>query len=731
MENDESIKNVDLQNDLSNEWPKKIEEHWITLENEIPKFNTFQLLANITHYNHLHKVDEYTDIREDRMLVIPEIVSLFALRSNFVRDRQLDEKDYLQSLRNIQDAATGYLMLTRIIQLHENNKTSPTTLTKITNKLMEDEMLVRNPGHPEHHKLFVGKLYFSLSDDLKKHFGFDIQDSLILRDKIVQLVNERYIKKVEAAKVQKETLRDEIVKFRNTKQRNADSKLRNDEILYFSSLKSKQLNKALDYHFLNKITYQLEDIHVFSPAELAEYCNLTIEVTSSFLEQFSLTFPTEGISQIVAPDSILKRRPILQNEDKFMVASLSLLGWCVEPAFENYINSIPKLAAKYKDKKHDFLLNEGMSMFSEILASAIIHPKNLYYTLENGDVCETDGLITYDRTLFIIEAKGHRLSQKAKNGNYERTEKHLKQLIRDSAEQGIRTKKFIETSSIATFQTSNGEITTIDSNDYDEYIIVSLTLEPMGHLTPLVKVGNDLGYFEKDVFPWIISIYDLIVIRDFISHPILLLHYLKRRKSFLLHDSIHIYEETDMLAYFLSNGLYFDNTINKMEEAGSNWLSFENNTDIFNDYYMYAFGKSSKVRTKPKFYLPDEFMDLIMAIDCSKIQHKNIMLLEALSISQLASRTLMDYIRKVREQYYKDGQIHDCSILTNDGKLGITYMAGPDCGELDMSIYTYCRYKYDNMKPSTWIGFGDVSPSVTGYNIMCAIIIKDELPKPY
>ncbi|TKC06535.1 hypothetical protein FA048_15090 [Pedobacter polaris] len=731
MGNDESIKNVDLQNDLSNVWPKKIEEHWITLENEIPKFNTFQLLANITHYNHLHKVDDYTDIREDRMLVIPEIVSLFALRSNFVRDRQLDEKDYLQALRNIQDAATGYLMLTRVIQLHENNKTSQTTLTKITNKLMEDEMLVRNPGHPEHHKLFVGKLYSSLSDDLKKHFGFDIQDSLILRDKIVQLVNERYIKKVEVAKLQKETLRDEIVKFRNTKQRNAESTLLNDQILYFSSLKSKQLNKALDYHLLNKITYQLEDIHVFSPEELADYCNLTIEVTSSFLEQFSVTFPTEGISQIVAPDSILRRRPILQNEDKFMVASLSLLGWCVEPTFENYINSMPKLAAKYKDKKHDFLLDEGMSMFSGLLASAIIHPKNLYYTTENGDVCETDGLITYDRTLFIIEAKGHRLSQKAKNGNYERTEKHLKQLIRDSTEQGIRTKKFIETSSIATFRTSNGEITTIDSNDYDEYIIVSLTLEPIGHLTPLVKVGNDLGYFEKDVFPWIISIYDLIVIRDFISHPILLLHYLKRRKSFLLHESIHIYEETDMLAYFLSNGLYFDNTISKMEKVGSNWLSFENNTDIFNDYYMYTFGKSSKLRTKPKFYLPDEFMDLIMAIDCSKIQHKNIMLLEALSISPSASRTLMDYIRKVREQYYKDGQIHDCSILTNDGKLGITYMAGPDRGELDMSIYTYCRYKYDNMKPNTWIGFGDVSPSVTGYNIMCAIIIKDELPKPY
>jgi hypothetical protein len=731
MGNNKSVENVDLQNSVSHEWPKKIEEHWLTLENEIPKFNTFKLLANITHYNHLHKVDNYTDIRDDRMLVIPEVVALFALRGSFVEECQLDETEYLQSLRNIQDAATGYLMLTRMLQLHDNNKTSQTTLNRITNKLMEDEMLVRNPGHPEHHKLFVGKLYSALSDDLKKHFGFDIQDSLILRDKIVQLVNERFIKKVEAVKLQKESLREEIVRYRNTKVRKENSTLRDDQILYFSYLKSKQLNKALDYHFLNKVTYHLEDIHVFSSAELADYCNLNIEVVNSFLKEFSVTFPTEGISKIVAPDSILKKRPILQDSNKFMVASLSLLGWCVEPTFETYINSVPKLASKYKDKKHDFLLNEGMAMFSELLTSAIIHPKNLYYTLENGDVCETDGLITYDRTLFIIEAKGHRLSQKSKNGNYERTEKHLKQLIRDSTEQGIRTKKFIEASNIATFRTSNGEITTIDSSDYDEYIIVSLTLEPMGHLTPLVKVGNDLGYFGNDVFPWIISIYDLIVIRDFISHPILLLHYLKRRKKFLLHESLHIYEETDILAYFLSNGLYFENTLNKMAEVGSNWLSFENNTDIFNDYYMYAFGKSSKVRAKPKFYLPDEFMELVTAIDVSKIQHKNVMLLEILSISSSASRTLMDYIRKVREQYYKDGQIHDCSILTNDGKLGITYMAGSDRNELDRSIYAYCRYKYDNMKPKTWIGFGDVSPSLTGYNIMCAIIIKDELPKPY
>jgi hypothetical protein len=712
-------------------WPKQALALYESLGTQTLRFETFQLIANITHYNHLHDIKKYADFRGDRMFVIPELVALYLLKGGYVPTAQVDLNSFWSELRAVQNTMSKYFAIKSAMISSDNADQADDTLSRVTNKLMQDEILVRNPGLPDHHRIISKQLFSPLDVQLKAHFGFSVAEGILIRDKIVDLINHRFYKAMDEALTKSIPVKEEVVRFRNTGYRNEDSELSQDQLLQFSAMKSKQMKKEVEAYFVAKIYFELQSVYLFSSAELSEYSGLHIETTDRFLEHFSTTFGTVNADQeIVAPDSILKSRPVIKYGKHHIVPSFPLLTWCVEPAFEKYINSLPKLAAKYKDVKHDYLLEEGMRLLSSILSSATIYPQNLFYNTEEGK-CETDGLIGYDRTLFIIEAKGHRLSQKAKDGSYQRTEKHLKQIIRDSTSQGRRTKKYITGSDLAVFTTQNGKQIEVDPKLYDEFIIVSLTLEPLGHLIPLLKVTNDLDYFGGGVFPWIISIYDLIVIADHMELPILLLHYLKRRKRFLEVDNINIYEEIDMLAYFLSNGLYIENTIKDAFDKDVSWMSFDNNTDDIMDYYMYKFGHKQDFTPKVKFFMPEDFMALLKGIEDSDIPHRTEIMLEMLQLSSNSVKNLMDYIRKVKQQFNEDGMQHDCSIGVSGGHFGITFMAGPDQKSLDQMLYHHCNYKYDQLKARTWIGVGDLSTNEDSYHIKCSIIIKDKPPVPY
>lgn len=733
MENEDYLRGQQEMDKVIAEWPERAQNSYKIVADLIPEFSSFQLLANIIHYNHSHSATEYADYRGDRMFAVAEVVAIIALKSKYFPSASIPISAFFDRLRQVQDATTTFLMLKRAMLVQANGQGPQSTLKRVADKLMEDEIIVRNPGLPEHHELISAELFNPLDADLKKYFGFGIHESIKIRRKIIDFINFRYAKELDKVKEQSAPAITEVIIFRNTGKINPDTIFREEELRYFSALKSKQMKREVENYFTSLIFYSLEKVYVFSSLDLAAFCDLPVDVVSAFLNRFSTGFESVGIDEeVIKGDTILKTTPIVRTENLFIVPSFPLLTWCVEPVFEKYIQSDTKLAKRYKDVKHDFLLEKGINEFKRMLPNAKFYPRNLFYGNKKERICEVDGLIGYDRTLFIIEAKGHRLTQKAKDGNYLRTETHLKQIIRDSSSQGLRTKRFIlDSEAFAIFKTAKGEDISISKNQYDEFIIVSLTLEPMGHLIPLMKVVNDLDYFEDQTFPWIVSIYDLIVFADMIELPVLLLHYLKRRRAFLSEENISIYEEIDILAYFLSNGLYIKNTLEDAMEKGVDWMSFDNNTDAINDYYMYKFSKKSKFTAKPRYFLPEFFLELLAAIETSEISHRSEIMLEMLACGTESIGNFLNYIRRMKQQFINDGKIHDCSIMVGSNEIGVTYMVGPDKVELDRMLYEYCCYKFETLKTQTWVGIGDLSDDPNGFDIQCSIIMKAEEPIRY
>lgn len=697
------------------------------LEEKTALMETFDLLSNISFYNHLHDAQQYSDYREDRMFVISELIALIALKRNYVWKSVVDMHSSQTLMKEIQELGNKYFGLMAMLQMKDNHPENNYSIEGIAFRTMRDETTIRNPALPEHHLMFAKELYGPLETEIKKKFGFCVKESVAIRESIGKLVNDRFNKAREVAKNKAFQLAMEVIKYRATRIVPESSSLTKENLDELNALSRKQIKEACYHHCIGELFFHLSEIFCFTAADLSEASEKDIPVVGSFLKQFSCTFLSVTDSDaLVGPTSILKTKPLIENNDRFLTPSLPLLTWCVEPVIEAYIKSAQKLQDKFKSIKHDFLLRKGKEFLLQIFGDAVQIHTNLYYHENNAlhKRCETDGIFRYERTLFIIEAKAHRISQPAKEGKVLRTGKHMEEMVKDSYEQGLRTLNYVRSSTYAEFLTENNKKIVFSNNDFDEVIIVSLVLEPIGNVTPHIRATNDLGYFKSDVFPWIISVYDLLVIADHFELPVLLSHYIKRRKEFLQRKVMHVFEEIDLMSYYLFNRLYIEEMFRDAESKAVNMVYLDNETDAVNNYYMHKY--RLKNPNPPKLFLkmPDAFLKILRSLEKSNFTHRQELMQYILDLPPGAVEKFKSYIEKVKNLYAKDGKKHDCSILTHiwGKKVGFTYITEANKIDMDRNLYFFCRYKMETLEADVWIGIGDTNRSKTEFGIQSAFV---------
>lgn len=698
------------------------------LESKIREVETYDLLSNISFYNHLHNADEYTDFRGDKMFVVSEVIALIALKKQYIAQSTADIVKGTTLIKEVQDLANKYYGLITFQQMKEHGPRNDHSVEGIAFKTMRDETAIRNPALPEHHLEFSAKLYEPVDGAIKQKFGFSVKESILLREGIFDLIPKKINDAKAAAEEQSLRMAMEVYKYRATKVVPENASLSEESLVELNKLSRKQIKESCFHYCWNELFYHLGQVYCFTASELASHVNLEQSAVDSFLNLFSCTFPSlDPEEKLVGPSSILKTKPLLEHEGRYLLPSFPLLNWAVEPVIENYIKSQPKLQDKFKESKHHFLLQTSVESFSRILkGQGKIYQNLFYYEAGNKDsLCETDGIIAYERTLFIIEAKGNRFSQPAKEGKIVRTEKHLEQIVKDSYGQGLRTLNYIKDNPKAGFFTAGNQKIQIDRSDFDEYVLISLALEPIGSVTPLIRATNELGYFRDNIFPWIISVYDLVVVADHLEMPILLLHYIKRRKEFLERKIMHVFEEIDLLSYYLHSRLYIERMFREAEEKQVNMVYMNNETDAINNFYMHKYRLKNPDPPKLKLKVPPQISAILRALETTKFNYRQEIMLRLLDLPPHSMEQLSDYIARIKRIYRKDGKKHDCSIMTHiwGQKTGFTFMAGPDKIELDKSLYFYCQYKLEEQKADVWVGVGDVERSEDSSEIHSAIII--------
>lgn len=699
MENDKILK------EWAEKLPIELNQFYDYLSDAVQKVNTFDLLSCISFYNAIHNIEEYTDYRGDKAYFISEVLSLLCLKNSFVKNTIIPKEEFFDFLKEIQDKISNYCGRKDAIDAHNRNR-EDNIFADISQTLVNEAKRVRNPGHPEHHYIFSKKLFNPIQNELKILLGFSIEDSLIIRQGFPYFINQKYADAIENIKEKANSITSEIFRYKTSNQ----FYLSKDELEQCSSFSKKEIKDFIHNKLIIDLWYSFHKVYTFTKEEIANYFSLDINSVEAFLNLFSCKFPSLGKDdEIYAPITILKTKPIIEHRGRYLIPSFPLFIWAIEEVIESIIKDQPKLIKKYPTIKHDFLLNQGLEYFKALLPSATIHKPNLYYTI-NNERYETDGLIIYDKVLFIIEAKGNRITQKAKSGHQLKTKDHLKDIIRASYEQGIRTLKYIEDNKSVEFKTEQGEKIIINRDHFDDIVITSLTLDPIGNIAMHIRATNEIDYFNSGHFPWIISLYDLVSLADFIENPIMFIHYLKRRKKFLSYSLLSSYEELDLLAYFLNNGLFINDLLDDAKRDNISGILFDNNTDIFNDYYMYKFGPKTKYTPKPNLYISTELQNFLLQLDKSKLPHRVKMALILLEFNNESIKQLMDRIKKIKKDFAKDRNLHDCSVYTESYKgIGITFMIAENKDKLDYKLYQYCNYKINQLNANVWIGFGDIS----------------------
>lgn len=521
----------------------------------------------------------------------------------------------------------------------------------------------------------------------------------------------------------------EVYKYRSSKVVPQDSTFSETELIDLNQRSRKEIRTACYNYCSNIVAFTLGKFYCFTASELHGVSRINLQATEAFLKCFSCDFPSVAPSDtLVGPDHILKRKPLLEHGGRYLVASLPLLSWCVEPEIEDYIKSQPKLQNKFKGYKHDFLMRKGAELMKQVLRDEVETFYNLYYyTDETKSIrCETDGIFKYARILFIVEGKGNRISIQAKTGKINRTEKHLEDIVKDSYEQGLRTWEYIANKKVAEFFTNAGKKIKFNRADIDEVILVSLVLEPIGNIVPLIRATNDLGYFKPPIFPWIVSLYDLIVIADHLEESILLPHYIKRRKEFLEKKIMYAFDEMDILSSYLYNRLYIEGLHDDAVDKNVNMVYMDTDSDGINNYYMHKYKLKNPDPPKVQLKMPGLIRDLMQALKRSSLKEKQEIMLRILDMPPFSLQRLEAAIRKIKAQYVKDGKQHDCSLLTQNWgqKVGFTYMAGPDKLGMDSSMHMYGHYKASETGADCWVAIGDVARRNNAFVFESAMVIK-------
>jgi hypothetical protein len=712
-----------MQNqDFIQEWranlPSEILKQKKFLEASVVKFNTFDLLSYISYYNHLHNIDVYSDYRGDKHFVVPEVLTLLCLKKPFIEKSLVSQEEFILLSKEIQEATLKYFGHIDALDMN-NNKENNSIESDIADTLEREAKVIRNPGHPEHHYIFSQKIFEPINNEIIRVFGFSIIHSIKLRKEFPKFINSRYKKATDEANAKAKKYANEILKFKKNKVISEFSYYSLDELEEYSLLSDNEIKKGLEIYFINELYYNFSNIYTFTASDLAVFLDIEIQSIEIFLKTFSCGFPSlNEEDEIYTAISILKKKPFIVHNNRYLLPSLPLLTWAVEDFIfdEFYSKNKFQLPFKIDEIRHTFLLNESFKYFENLLKTSSFFYKNLIYYNSNNRY-ETDGLILYDRVLFIIEAKGHRITERAKKGYKDRTKKHLKEIFGDSYSQGIRTLDYINENSSAVFKPQKGNSITIRNSDFDDVVIVSLTLEPIGNLSMVLKYTKEINYFKEGHFPWIISIYDLVIINDLIENPILLVHYIKRRKKFLSVNELTTYEELDLISYFLANGLYTEHYIKEINDNKYNYVYFPCNTDEINDYYMYRFGHKRKYTNKPKINIPAQLNFFLNQLDKSMLPHRVRMALLLLEFNADSIEQLMSYIKKNKKKFSQDKSLHDCSIYTHSYEgLGVTFMNALKKSDLDFNLYKYCTYKMHQMNSNAWVGFGDISTNPKTYD---------------
>ena len=402
-------------------------------------------------------------------------------------------------------------------------------------------------------------------------------------------------------------------------------------------------------------------------------------------------------------DSVIYRRPLISHEGKYYCFLPQMLFRNLITLFEDLIIEKDRsyLEGPYQKARGNYLVNQALAYFANLLPGARVF-KNLYYqtTVDSQSIrAETDGLILFDRNLFIIEGKAGSLSIAARRGAPLSLKRDVIELVDEPFEQASRTKKFITENEKPRFEYENGtEALAIDRQaEVNSIYLVNVTLENLGHLSTQLPALKKLELLQGRDWPWSVMLNDLRVISEISESPSEFLVYLQRRIRANDYPQFDSSDELDFFMFYLRDGLYFEDDRLK----GLDHFTPHGYTEDLDRWYDYKAGRVSSAN-KPRLEIPQEFQAVIRRLErCAKPGFSEVTT-TLLDFDVATMQMILDQVSRASLLRAQDGKERDLTMRLRRSELGLTIYFPTDQGSMSRAR-RYCELKMYQWKAPRWL----------------------------
>ncbi|QSB45699.1 hypothetical protein IDJ81_06230 [Tsuneonella flava] len=467
-------------------------------------------------------------------------------------------------------------------------------LIELQEKIRTHTQAVRNWGYFEATKSICREIYQPLDEQLQKKLGFTFTDVLEVSEVLVNIIEQRGSDYIDLLRgiLRARDARTLIEKYL------ADMPdVEGDVDDFMRGMPNDAPREAVVGLIISHADLRHPDRMSVTPEFVAKVTNKSCDVAKAVLKALSSEI---GCAKEIPVEHLFLANPawvrpgICLGEQFLFVAPQSIFSHINEIMWQiaNQAGISPTLSkrrAEYLEKKAEEVLQSA-------LPTARID-RNVKWKAGEQQF-ETDILTVIDKTVLLVEAKGHRLSPPGLRGEPARLKRHLEEIVIEPSIQSERLAKLlVEARSGDEIGLEVAEQLGLQASEIDQIIRFSITLDDLSMLSVAEEELELAGILppEHNLAP-ALHIADLCSISEILEHEIMFLHYFAER--FHLQKQFDILgDELDFLGLYLSTGL----NLGEEREDFRN-IIVTGMSDIIDRYYNALDAGLKLEKPKPKLH---------------------------------------------------------------------------------------------------------------------------------
>lgn len=249
----------------------------------------------------------------------------------------------------------------------------------------------------------------------------------------------------------------------------------------------------------------------------------------------------------------LYKTPIVNINDAFVVPFFPTYCQAISETFYyDVIERDPDYLPEFEKKKGEVSEGRAFRYLSRAIPPDFLFP-NQKFQDKMGEHEIADILILFNDILLIVQNKSKLLTEAAQKGDIEAIKTDLQNSVLKAYDQCIKAKENLLAGELTSLTNNRWKDVPLNiSNIHKIYFVI--TLEDRFPILLLKDLESFAEVdFKKDGYPFIVNLYDLAIITSELSTPFEFTKYLEKRIKLNSKGIIGIFDELDLLGYYLSN----------------------------------------------------------------------------------------------------------------------------------------------------------------------------------